>query len=76
MAELKLNTKGVENDMQLLRIAVGTKNPCKIDSVENAIKQSIKADSISDLEVHIEGFGVDSGVPDQPFGDVSYETNH
>ena len=66
-----LSATGSENGKQLLRIAVGTKNPCKIDSVKKAINQSIKSDSECNLEIHIEGFAVDSGVPDQPFGDVS-----
>eukprot|EP00536_Pseudo-nitzschia_multiseries_P009994 jgi/Psemu1/258642/estExt_Genewise1Plus.C_2920021 len=64
-----MNETGTQNGTPLLRIAVGTKNPCKIDSVTKAIKQSIKTDSQSNIEIHIEGFDVDSGVPDQPFGD-------
>jgi hypothetical protein len=58
--------------MRLLRIAVGTTNPCKIDAVTKAIKQSIESTtgSIDNVDVDVQGFSVDSGVPDQPFGDV------
>lgn len=68
-------TKGAQR-LQL-RIAVGTKNPCKIESVTKAIQQSISSatGSLDDVELHIEGFSVDSGVPDQPFGDVSFAQN-
>ena len=60
--------------LRVLRIAVGTKNPCKIEAVTKAIKQSIitvVGDSLINIDVQVEGFSVESGVPDQPFGDVS-----
>ena len=58
--------------MRLLRIAVGTTNPCKIDAVTKAIKQSIESTtgSIDSVDIDLQGFSVDSSVPDQPFGDV------
>mmetsp|Transcript_22882 Transcript_22882/g.48677 ORF Transcript_22882/g.48677 Transcript_22882/m.48677 type:complete len:243 (+) Transcript_22882:61-789(+) len=58
--------------LRVLRIAVGTKNPCKIEAVTKAIKQSIitvVGDSLINIDVQVEGFSVESGVPDQPFGD-------
>ena len=58
----------------VLRIAVGTKNPCKIEAVTEAVKQSMDAamgESKVKIDIHIEGFPVESGVADQPFGDVS-----
>jgi hypothetical protein len=57
----------------MLRIAVGTKNPCKVDAVTKALKQCIRneTDYETKVDIHIEGFTVESGVPDQPFGDVS-----
>ena len=66
-----MNTK--QGSSGVLRIAVGTKNPCKIDAVTEAIKQSIRSALESELEVdiHVEGFAVESGVADQPFDDVS-----
>mmetsp|Transcript_6993 Transcript_6993/g.14882 ORF Transcript_6993/g.14882 Transcript_6993/m.14882 type:complete len:239 (-) Transcript_6993:116-832(-) len=64
-----LSPTGRKDGTQLLRIAVGTKNPCKIDSVKKAINQLIKTDSQCNVEIHVEGFAVDSGVSDQPFGD-------
>ena len=58
--------------MRLLRIAVGTTNPCKIDAVTKAIQQSIESTtgSIDSVDIDLQGFSVDSSVPDQPFGDV------
>ena len=58
--------------MRLLRIAVGTTNPCKIDAVTKAIQQSIESTtgSIDSVDIDLQGFAVDSSVPDQPFGDV------
>ena len=69
-----ISSASTDNGMRLLRIAIGTKNPCKIDAVTKAIKQSISTTtaSIDDVNIHVEGFAVESGVPDQPFGDVSY----
>ena len=60
------------SSMRLLRIAVGTTNPCKIDAVTKAIKQSIESTtgSIDSVDIDLQGFSVDSSVPDQPFGDV------
>eukprot|EP00531_Pseudo-nitzschia_arenysensis_P008195 CAMPEP_0116147570 /NCGR_PEP_ID=MMETSP0329-20121206/17826_1 /TAXON_ID=697910 /ORGANISM="Pseudo-nitzschia arenysensis, Strain B593" /LENGTH=236 /DNA_ID=CAMNT_0003643509 /DNA_START=18 /DNA_END=728 /DNA_ORIENTATION=+ len=62
---------GSDSDTKVLRIAVGTKNPCKIDAVTEAIKQSIQSATESQVEVgiHVQGFPVESGVADQPFGD-------
>ena len=77
-------TNSANNNKRVLRIAVGTKNPCKIDAVTKAIKQSIRTAAhrstglpINDSEdtsydIQIEGFAVESGVADQPMGDVSY----
>lgn len=63
---------GSGGTMRLLRIAVGTTNPCKIDAVTKAIKQSIESTtgSIDIVDIDVQGFSVDSGVPDQPLGDV------
>jgi non-canonical (house-cleaning) NTP pyrophosphatase len=55
---------------RILRVAVGTTNPCKIDAVKKAVEKAIDfSASTSNAELHIEGFSVESGVPDQPFGD-------
>ena len=63
---------GGSDSIRVLRIAVGTTNPCKIDAVKKAIKQSIGNNTASTtVDIHVEGFSVESGVPDQPFGDVS-----
>ena len=69
-----LGMNGADSNARVLRIAVGTKNPCKIDAVTKAIKQCL-TDSHTKVDLHIEGFAVESGVADQPFGDVSYSYN-
>merc|ERR1719343_612027 len=55
----------------MLRVSVGTRNPCKIDAVTKALKKAIRSTTGSgaDVNIHIEGFHVEAGVPDQPFGD-------
>ena len=44
-----------------LKVVVGSKNPTKINAVKRAIKRVFKKN-----EITIEGFGVSSGVSDQP----------
>ena len=51
--------------MKQIRVAVGTKNPCKID----AVKKAFKATFPPDYEIVTFPYSVPSGVPDQPFGD-------
>jgi non-canonical (house-cleaning) NTP pyrophosphatase len=53
-----------------LKIAVGSKNPCKIDAVKNALQRAVGFSSVLDVTLEVEGFDVDSGVADQPFGDA------
>ncbi|KAG7353331.1 inosine/xanthosine triphosphatase [Nitzschia inconspicua] len=54
----------------ILRIAVGTVNPCKLDAVKKAVEKAINLSaSTHKVELHLEGFQVESGVTDQPFGD-------
>mmetsp|Transcript_35042 Transcript_35042/g.49762 ORF Transcript_35042/g.49762 Transcript_35042/m.49762 type:complete len:223 (+) Transcript_35042:15-683(+) len=48
-----------------LIIAVGSSNPAKIRSVEQAFQQIVDGR----VQLHLEGFSVSSGVPDQPMGD-------
>ena len=56
----------------ILNIAVGSRNPCKINAVKAALQQVISSSSSDDdAELNVEGFDVQSGVLDQPFGDVS-----
>jgi hypothetical protein len=55
----------------VLNIAVGSGNPCKINAVKAALQQVIGSSSSVGAELNVEGFDVQSGVPDQPFGDVS-----
>jgi hypothetical protein len=55
----------------VLNIAVGSGNPCKINAVKAALQQVIGSSSSTGADLNIEGFDVQSGVPDQPFGDVS-----
>jgi Protein of unknown function DUF84 len=73
------NHKDGNGNRKVLRIAVGTTNPCKIDAVKKAVEKaidlSVPVPTASNnvarpVELHLEGFPVESGVPDQPFGDV------
>lgn len=52
--------------MKKVHIAVGTLNPCKIDSVKSAFTSLFPPNS---HEIIIFPFSVPSGVADQPFGD-------
>lgn len=56
-----------------LTIAVGSSNPCKIDAVRQALTRALantnKTQEFDSIELDIEGFSVESGVADQPFGD-------
>ena len=54
----------------VIRVAVGSQNPCKVDAVKLALQRAIGRQSGLDYELQIQGFSVPSGVPDQPFGDV------
>uniref|UniRef100_A0A7R9WWK8 inosine/xanthosine triphosphatase n=1 Tax=Craspedostauros australis TaxID=1486917 RepID=A0A7R9WWK8_9STRA len=73
-----------------LNVAVGSKNPCKIDAVRAALRKAMEAaasdtsDGVDDANkadnapsnkssiatLNLQGFSVESGVPDQPFGDA------
>lgn len=52
--------------MKQIRIAVGTKNPCKIEAVRKAFATTFASDK---YEIVTLPFSCPSGVPDQPFGD-------
>lgn len=54
--------------MQRIHIAIGTKNPCKIDAVRGAF-HDVFASKQNEVEILISSHDVESGVPDQPFGD-------
>lgn len=81
----KVGADKVENDESssngqdkrtTLRVAVGTDNPCKIDAVTKALRKAIRFPATGNVVVlHVEGFSVESGVPDQPFGDVRLSWN-
>jgi len=47
-----------------LVVAVGSKNPVKVNSVKNAFEQNFPQSTIA-----VSGYDVPSGVPDQPWGD-------
>jgi hypothetical protein len=68
-------TSSDDQEKRILRVAVGTKNPCKVNAVQLAVERAIRFSEASDLELHVEGFAVESGVADQPFGDVSLLRN-
>ena len=55
---------------KLLRIAVGSKNPAKIRSVEQALRRVLENKChAEEVVIHSQGFDVESGVRDQPMGD-------
>ena len=74
----------------LLRVAVGSKNPVKINAVRQALEQVLEASSSrrqsqqeqdeqpqeTRVELQIESFDVPSGVSTQPVGDVSARVFH
>jgi non-canonical (house-cleaning) NTP pyrophosphatase len=60
-----------KKEKRIFRIAVGSSNPCKVDAVRQALKRAIDISYSLDVDLEVEGFSVESGVPDQPFGDVS-----
>jgi non-canonical (house-cleaning) NTP pyrophosphatase len=51
----------------VLKVAVGSSNPCKVDAVQQALARVLVDQP--DVTFHLEGFPVESGVEDQPFGD-------
>jgi inosine/xanthosine triphosphatase len=55
----------------ILRIAVGSTNPSKIRAVEHALQTALQRCRQSNrIQCDIQGFSVESGVADQPWGDV------
>jgi len=58
----------------IIRVAVGSGNPCKINSVKDALWRVIKQKEPNQLKqnevsLEVEGFDVESGVAAQPMGD-------
>jgi inosine/xanthosine triphosphatase len=64
-----------ESAALILRVAVGSDNPCKINSVRDALLQVMLQQSATQEEnkaeplLQVEGFHVESGVTAQPMGD-------
>ncbi|KAL3773742.1 hypothetical protein HJC23_012023 [Cyclotella cryptica] len=58
----------------IIRVAVGSTNPCKIEAVREAFHDMIgnqqQNDMQNDVKVLISSFDAASGVSDQPFGDT------
>ena len=65
------DSKDEDSKKHVLRVAVGSTNPCKVDAVKQALERALETSTELTVEVEVEGFSVESGVPDQPFGDVS-----
>lgn len=57
----------------VINVAVGSTNPVKVNAVRQALQQVLTTGTSQEKEVviDVQGFSVPSGVPDQPFGDVS-----
>ena len=64
-------SKSSSSSAVILRIAVGSSNPSKINAVLLAFRQCLnrKSNHGDGVSLEIEGFSVDSGVDDQPYGD-------
>lgn len=57
---------------RIVKIAVGSSNPCKLEAVSEALERVLLKEgqgSELELELDVQGFSVESGVSDQPFGD-------
>jgi len=61
----------------ILRVAVGSENPCKIDAVRRAFEEVFcrrdtddKKNQRGRVEIIVSSYDAPSGVPDQPFGDA------
>ena len=70
-------TGSVSSEATIFRVAVGSSNPAKIRAAEQALRQTVESSkrkprsdkNYPHIEWCIEGFGVESGVADQPFDD-------
>lgn len=72
--EQKGNDDNKNKKMPILRVAIGSDNPCKIDAVRRALQTCMDRKKSSStttpgVVLEIEGFSVASGVDDQPYGD-------
>ncbi|KAL7479975.1 hypothetical protein ACHAW6_006636 [Cyclotella cf. meneghiniana] len=60
--------------MMIIRVAVGSTNPCKIEAVREAFQDVFRKkqneDTQNDIQVLISSFDAASEVSDQPFGDA------
>ncbi|KAL7575758.1 hypothetical protein ACA910_003088 [Epithemia clementina (nom. ined.)] len=65
-------TEGKPAPTSILRIAVGSSNPAKINAVLQALRRCLnrKQDHGDGVALELEGFDVESGVNRQPVGDV------
>eukprot|EP00429_Kryptoperidinium_foliaceum_P010761 CAMPEP_0176001354 /NCGR_PEP_ID=MMETSP0120_2-20121206/78_1 /TAXON_ID=160619 /ORGANISM="Kryptoperidinium foliaceum, Strain CCMP 1326" /LENGTH=272 /DNA_ID=CAMNT_0017333889 /DNA_START=90 /DNA_END=908 /DNA_ORIENTATION=+ len=57
-----------EEEKRSLRVAVGSKNPVKVNAVKRAMLSVLEISQL-DIDLEVQGFDVPSGVSDQPFGD-------
>jgi inosine/xanthosine triphosphatase len=54
----------------IIRVAVGSSNPCKINAARRAFEEVFSAATKRELLVVMSSYNVPSGVSDQPFGDA------
>ena len=67
-------TDGPPNSQtKIIRVAVGSSNPAKVRAVEQALRRALEARDTrceaAQVQLDVQGFAVESGVPHQPFGD-------
>lgn len=67
------STAATTTTIDIIRISVGSSNPAKIRAAEQAIRRCLSSSTHKQqqqqIELNIEGFDVESGVSDQPYGD-------
>lgn len=59
--------------VQIVHVAVGSSNPSKVQAVERAFRRAISR-AVVPVDIEIQGFDVESDVPNQPFGDDETRT--
>jgi inosine/xanthosine triphosphatase len=70
--EAPMGKEDNDDNALILRVAVGSDNPCKIHSVRDALLQVIASQHSpqqKEASLQVEGFRVESGVTAQPMGD-------
>jgi non-canonical (house-cleaning) NTP pyrophosphatase len=61
----------MSSELSMISIAVGSKNPVKVNASNAGALKALNNESISvAVQITTQGFNVGSGVSDQPIGDI------